>query len=116
MAVEAILENEQDGLFTPVTILAETMSFLGARVGMEYQRAFWDGFMDSGIELVQADAELLKIAREIDRRYTDVRYGFADCTLLAVAELLQCEKLLSFDRHLAAYRPDFTDSLRLIPQ
>lgn len=114
-AVDAVQANEEGGLYTPVTILAETMSFLGARVGVEQQRRFWDGFIDSGIELVQADVELLQVAREIDRRYADVRYGFADCTLLAAAELLQCEKLLSFDRHLAAYRPDFTDSLRLLP-
>jgi len=110
----ALDEHGADGLATPVTILAETMSFIGARLGVDQQRRFWDAFMESGIEIIDADAELLRMARDIDRRYEDLAFGFADCTLLAACERGRVARVLSFDTRLAAYRPTFAPALELL--
>jgi predicted nucleic acid-binding protein len=114
-AAAALKDAEGASLGVPVSILAEAMSLLGARAGIVQQRRFWDGFMASGIELVSIDADLLEAARDIDRRYEDAGYGFADCTLLAACERLRCSRVLSFDRRLAAYRPSFAPALELLP-
>ncbi|MDZ4064145.1 MAG: PIN domain-containing protein, partial [Coriobacteriia bacterium] len=106
-------EHGRGGLATPVTILAETMSFIGARLGTDQQRRFWDAFMESGIEIIGADDELLRMAREIDRRYADLALGFADCTLLAACERERVAVVLSFDTRLTAYRPTFAPAIVL---
>lgn len=109
----ALAEHDRDGLATPVTILAETMSFIGARLGTDQQRRFWDAFMESGIEIIGADDELLRMARDIDRRYADLALGFADCTLLAACERERVAVVLSFDTRLTAYRPTFAPAIVL---
>lgn len=114
-AAGALRSAQGDGLGVPVTILAETMSLLGARSGLAQQRRFWDGFMDSGIDIVPVDRETLEVAREIERRYADAAFGFADCTLLAACERLRCARVLSLDRRLAVFRPSFAQMLALLP-
>jgi len=114
-AVAGLETRAAGGLGVPVTILAETMSFIGARLGVDQQRRFWDGFMVSGIEIVAVDADLLGTAREIDRRYADAGFGFADCTLLAACERERVSCVLSFDARLAAFRPSFAPALELQP-
>lgn len=114
-AADALRRAQASRLGVPVSILSEAMSLLAARSGIESQRRFWDGFMHSGIEVIGVDIELLESAREIDERYRDAGFGFADCTLLAACERLKCARVLSFDRRLAAYRPSFATSLELLP-
>jgi len=114
-AIAAISADEPRGLGTPITILAETMSFLHARVGVEGQRAFWDGFMRSGIEIIGVDLQLMEHARAIDRDYADAGFGFADCTLLAACERVGCARILSFDAQLRVYRPSFAGALEVVP-
>ncbi len=114
-AAAAVSAHASNGLLVPITILAETMSFLRARHGLDVQRRFWDAFSRSGIEVAAADEALLGRAREIDLAYADVGFGFADCTLLASCEALRCARVLSFDRRLAMYRPSFAPALEVLP-
>lgn len=107
--------SSENGLAVPETILAETMSFIRARLGAAKQRAFWDGFMRSGIELAVVDGDLLELAFEIDARYADAAFGFADSVLLATCERLKCARVLTFDTRLGLYRPTFTSHLELLP-
>jgi predicted nucleic acid-binding protein len=111
----ALEAHAASGLATPVTILAETMSFIGARLGAHEQRRFWDGFIASGIELIPVDAELVQSAREIDRHYSDLALGFADCTLLAACERERTPHVLSLDTRLLAFNPSFAPALLLLP-
>lgn len=112
-AAEAL--SSENGLAVPETILAETMSFIRARLGAAKQRAFWGAFMRSGIELTVVDDDLLELAFEIDARYADASFGFADSVLLAACERLKCARVLTFDTRLGQYRPTFTDHLELLP-
>lgn len=114
-AIGALEAHASGGLATPITILAETMSFIGARLGVELQRRFWDGFMHSGIEIVPVDAELLTPARDIDKRYADCGFGFADCTLLAACERAGTSRVLSFDSRLAVFRPASGGVFEVLP-
>ncbi len=111
----AALERHAGSLAVPVTILSETMAFLVARLGIEQQRRFWDAFLVSGIELIATDGALLAEAREIDRSYADVSFGFADCTLLAACETLKAEALLTLDARLGLYRPRYASGMTIEP-
>lgn len=102
-------------LATPVTILAETMSFIRARLGGQKQHAFWDAFMRSGIDVIDVDAETLALGLAIDAQYADADFGFADSVLLASCERLRCGRILSFDRKLAIYQPTFANHLEVLP-
>lgn len=115
-AAAAALESAaSDSILMPSTILAETMSFVRARFGLEQQRRVWDSLSASGIEIIAVGAELIEAAREIDRSYADVGFGFADCTLLATCEQERVARVLSLDRRLAVYRPSFASGLELLP-
>lgn len=114
-AVAAFESVEGMRLGTPVVILAESMGFFARRDGAHAQRAFWDGFAASGIVTLPVDDELIEMAREIDRGYEDAGYGFSDSVLLATCERERCERVLSFDRRLAAFKPSFAEGLQLLP-
>jgi predicted nucleic acid-binding protein len=114
-AASAIETYGPAGIGIPVTILAETMSLTRARYGLERQRALWDAILSTDIEILPVDGETLRLARDIDRRYTDAGLGFADATLLAACEQLRIARVLSFDRRLAAYRPTFAATLEVLP-
>jgi len=114
-AVRALRNLGDADLVMPVTILAEMLGLVGSRLGVVRQRQIWMVFRSSGIEVVPVGSEVLDEARRIDERYTDVGYGFADCTLLASCEVLRTARVLSFDRRLAAYRPSFASSLEVMP-
>ena len=114
-AAAAMAGASPDRILMPSTIMAETMSFVRARYGLQYQRRVWDSLHASGIDIVAVGAELIAVAREIDQAYADVGFGFADCTLLATCEQEQVAKVLSLDRRLATYRPSFAAGLQLLP-
>ncbi|MDH4140186.1 MAG: PIN domain-containing protein [Coriobacteriia bacterium] len=114
-AIDALDRLASEQLAVPVTILTETLGFVRTRYGISYQRRLWDGLKESGIEVVGVDDALLDMAREIDERYADVGFGFADCTLLAACEVLRDARVLSFDRRLATYRPSFAPALEVLP-
>jgi predicted nucleic acid-binding protein len=114
-AVAALRAVGNADLAMPVTLLSETMGLVLSRWGIAMQRQLWDAFTASGIDVVPVDAGILARAREIDERYADAGFGFADCTLLAACEELRTARVLSFDRRLAAYRPSFAPGLEVLP-
>lgn len=113
-AVEALTMHAGQ-LGVPETVLSELMSLIRVRAGVHIQRAYWDAFMKSGIEVIAADAELLQVARQIDHRYQDAGLGFVDCVLLAACEREKCSRLLTLDRALSLYRPTFAKALEILP-
>ena len=114
-AVRALRMLNDERLIMPVTILAECMGLVRSRLGVARQRHVWEVFRSSGIDIAPVDASMLEHAHDIDTRYSDVGFGFADCTLLATCEALRTARVLSFDRRLAAYRPSFAQSLEVLP-
>ncbi|MGB4593331.1 MAG: PIN domain-containing protein [Coriobacteriia bacterium] len=114
-AAAALGINAQDGVAVPVTILTETLCFARTRYGIDRHRRLWDGISASGIEVITVGPEILKRAREIESKYADVGFGFADCTLLATCEELRTARVLSFDRRLAVYKPSFAPALEVLP-
>ncbi len=115
VAAAALREHAGDGLLVPLTILTELLCFARSRYGIEQQRRMWAGLSATGLTVVPVDLPMLSLARDIDTRYSDVGFGFADCTLLATCEALRTARVLSFDRRLAAYRPSFAQSLEVLP-
>jgi predicted nucleic acid-binding protein len=105
-AAAAIRAAQPEVLAVPLTILTETLSLIRVRYGLEYQRRLWDGVRVSGVEILYSDESQLDRARDIDERYADVGFSFADCTLA---------RILSFDRRLVAYRPTFAPGLEVLP-
>lgn len=114
-AAESLRAHAGDGLVVPLTILTEMLCFARSRYGVDQQRRMWDGLKTAGITVVPVDLSTLSLARDIDTRYSDVGFGFADCTLLATCEALRTARVLSFDRRLAVYRPSFAPSLEVLP-
>lgn len=114
-AAQAIRDAGSGTLGIPVSILAETMSFVRARYGSHHQRTLWDAIAGSGMEVLPADCDLVVAARRIDSGYSDAEFGFADCMLLATCERERAARVLSFDRRLAAYRPSFAPALEVLP-
>ena len=109
------LARYSGNLVVPETVLSELMSLVRVRAGVHAQRAFWDAFMKSGIQVISADSELLEAARRIDSTYEDAGFGFVDCVLLAMCEREQCSRLLTLDRTLSLYRPTSAKVLEIIP-
>ncbi len=115
VAAEALRAHADDGLVVPLTILTELLCFARSRYGIDQQRRMWAGLSATGITVIPVDLPMLSLAHDIDARYSDVGFGFADCILLATCEALRTARVLSLDRRLAAYRPSFAQSLEVLP-
>jgi predicted nucleic acid-binding protein len=54
---------------------------------------------------------------EILRQYRDARFGMVDATVMAVAERLQIQIILTLDRRdFSIYRPKQCSAFRIVPE
>jgi predicted nucleic acid-binding protein len=95
-------------------ILTEATRLLGDVAGG--RRTCIDFFLGGGAVLVTASAASLRRARELVIQHAAMPMGYADATLVALAEELDTNLVLTLDRHaFGRYRLAGRRSFRIIP-
>lgn len=101
-------------LVIPALVVAEVTYFVGQRHGAAVEAAFLSGLQASDVRLPTPD-EWLRIA-ELVTRYRDFPLGGTDASVVALAERLATELIVTLDRrHFAAVRPRHVPAFRLLP-
>lgn len=100
----------------PLTVLPEIAYLLDDRLGHHVMRQFVWQITQPSWTLEPPNSDDLIRAGELLDQYKDARLDFVDATLIAIAERLNIQHLLTLDqRHFRAIRPQHCDSFALLP-
>ena len=112
--VEA-LQSPGFRLVVPAMVVAEVSYLAGSRLGSLAEAGFLEGLVDLEV-IAPAPEDWLRIA-ELVRQYADFPLGGTDASVVALAERLNTDTIITLDRrHFAAIRPRHCQAFRLLPE
>jgi len=108
------LAREDLRLVVPALAIVEATYFVGKRVGAHAESAFLRGVAQLDIEAPSRE-DLLRMA-ELTEQYADFPLGGTDASVIALAERLETDTIITLDRrHLAAVAPLHRKAFVLLP-
>lgn len=108
------LLTEPSRLYVPALVDAEATYLVGTRMGADVEAAFLAGLEQFTVEAPDSD-DWRRIA-ELVRAYRDFPLGGADASVVALAERLNTDLILTLDRrHFGAIRPRHVAAFTLLP-
>jgi predicted nucleic acid-binding protein len=113
---QQLLEGHPGPLITTALVVAESGWLIDRQLGPAAEARFYRSIADGDltVEALTA-ADWLRIAELVDR-YSDLRLGGVDASLVAVAERLGVDELATLDRrHFSVVRPSHVDVFTLLP-
>lgn len=100
----------------PVTVLPEIAYLVHTRIGLEAEEEFVRAVAGGEFETEPLEPEDCARAADLLNVYRDLALGFVDASLVAMAERLGIERVLTTDRrHFSVVRPRHVERLRLEP-
>lgn len=114
-AVAALLTSAPPRLLSPF-VLAELDYLIATRVGHATQLALLDEVLRGSYQLEPFSAEDVGLARRVMEKYSDLRIGLADASVVVLANRHRTTDLLCTDeRHFRALRNSSGKPFRLLP-
>lgn len=105
-SVRDALLREPGPLVIPAPVTAEVDYLLGRRLGQSARWAFLDDLAQSRFVVGCLDPDDHAEAARLDRQYSALDLGLADCALIVLAARHDTRRLLTFDaRHFRVVRP-----------
>jgi predicted nucleic acid-binding protein len=105
----------QARLYVPVLVIAEVAHFVARHLGSAAETALIQSLVDQ-TTIVSPDADDWLRILELLRQYQDLGIGVADASVIALAERLNTDLIITLDRrHFRAVRPKHVDAFRLLP-
>jgi predicted nucleic acid-binding protein len=109
-----VLSRADLRLVIPALVVAEATYFVGRRLGAQAEGAFLRGLGAFDVEGPTAE-DFARIA-ELVETYADLPLGGTDASLIALAERIDTETVITLDRrHFAAVRPRHREAFELLP-
>lgn len=110
----AVLERPDLHLVIPALVIAEVTYLVGRRLGARAEGAFLRGLEGFDVE-APAPQDWSRIA-ELVEEYADFPLGGTDASVVALAERLGTDLVITLDRrHFAAVRPRHCPAFQLLP-
>lgn len=107
----------KETLCTSLPILTEAWLLIEARVGGYFANKLWMSVSQGIFEILELNRDDLESALEIENKYHEVGFGFVDSTCFALCEKYRIRKVFTYDRkHFRIYKPNFSESLELLPR
>src|SRR5712692_9359003 len=113
--VQAI-DNNPGPIIIPMAILAEIDYLLRAHLGIDSELDFLDGILTGAYTLEPLRDTDLDRCRDLVLKYRDLDVGLADAAVVATAERLGINRILTVDeRHFRAFRSKRGRPFTLLP-
>jgi uncharacterized protein len=110
------LDQLTEDWLLPVTVLPEICYLLDSRLGHHAMRRFFTLVVSGELPLVHLRDEDSGRVLALLEEYGDNRLDFVDATIVALAERLRIERVLTWDRrHFRAIRPRHCPAFDLLP-
>lgn len=114
--VKAVVEAEPEPLAVSPYVVAELDYLVATRLGTDAEVAVLDELAGGGYDLAPFDADDLRVATGLVRRYADLDIGVADASIVVLADRCHTRTVLTLDhRHFNALRPLAGARFRLVP-
>ena len=111
-----VLNQVSERFIIPVTVLPEVAYILTTRLGYQVMRDFISELNRSDWQIESLTREDLERVDEILSTYWDAKLDFADATIVAMAERLGVQTILTLDRRdFGMIRPSHVDYFDLRP-
>lgn len=108
--------NVAERVLLPEVVIPELAYMMASHLGYEKLVKFLRSVAAGDFVLVPTELEDLKRAAEILEKYADSRVDFVDCVIVAIAERLNIQRILTVDRrHFNLFRPRHCDCFEIIP-
>jgi uncharacterized protein len=115
-AILGALRDEPGALVVPAPVTAEIDYLLSARFGQPARSAFLRDLADGRFVAACLERDDYAAVRDLDARYSDLRLGLADCSLVVLAQRYGTVRVMSFDeRHFRAVAPLQGGAFSLVP-
>ncbi|MFY9820674.1 MAG: PIN domain-containing protein [Thermoanaerobaculia bacterium] len=106
--------SSEVNLIIPSPVIPEVDYLLGKRLGFDAQAVFYRSLVEGVFNVVDLTPGRYARIAEINLKYNDLRLGFVDLAILALAEHLNIGRIATTDRrHFGAVQ--LTISLKLVP-
>jgi predicted nucleic acid-binding protein len=110
----AVLEDARYRVIIPAFIVADATYLIGTRLGAGVEARFLKSLSAMDVEAPTPD-DWIRIA-DLVEQYDDFPLGGADASVVALAERLDAETIVTLDeRHFRAVRPKHREAFRLVP-
>ena len=110
------LRDEPDDLVIPAPTTAEVDYLLGQRFGQDARRGFLNDLASGRFKVPPLEQDDYATIVGVDRRYSDLNLGLADCALVTLADRYGTTSILSFDeRHFRAVTPLSGGAFTILP-
>jgi predicted nucleic acid-binding protein len=115
-AVRRFVASAAEALVVPGPVVPEACYLLASHLGPEAEVQFLRAFAGREMLLEQPTAKDLERVIEILIQYREAGFGMVDATVMAMAERLKIEVVLTLDhRHFQIYRPRHCRAFHLVP-
>ena len=109
-------ERRADAIAVPAPVIVEVCQLLAYRVGPRAEEGFLASVAKGEFPTAALEPEDYARAAELVGVYADLPLGFVDGSVVALAERLDVETVLTTDRrHFSVVRPRHRERLRLEP-
>jgi len=98
----SFFKSFQGKLFSTIAVLTEVNHLLDFDI--RAQLAMLDWVLSGGLEVIELDHSDLKAIRHLTQKYADLPADFADASLIAIAEKMNIEYVVSIDSDFYVYR------------
>jgi len=114
--VKAFLKNMTDVLVVPITVLPEICYLLNTHLGQESERKLIASITQGELRVEGLTGDDFRRSLQLLETYSDVNIGFVDASMVAIAERLKINRILTTDRkHFSIIRPRHCRSFDLLP-
>jgi len=114
--VKDYLQTQTDILIVPVTVLPEICYLLNTYIGQDSERSLVNSLLQGEMKVENLTTDDLRRTLTLLEHYADANIGLVDATLVAIAERMKIQRILTTDRrHFSLIRPRHYSHFELLP-
>lgn len=114
--VVEFVSSTREPLIVPSPVVPEVCYLLLSRLGQDAELAFLRSLANQELMLEHPSKQDFERMIEILEQYRESRFGMADASVMAMAERLRIESILTLDRRdFSIFRPRHCDAFELLP-
>ena len=115
-SVKIFLQNITDTLVVPITVLPEICYLVNNHLFQEAERKLMASIIQGELRIEGLTSEDFRRSLQLLETYSDLNIGFVDASLVAIAERLKIDRILTTDRkHFSIIRPRHFQTFNLLP-
>ena len=115
-AVGKFVAATRETLIVPSPVVPEVCYLLAEYLNADTEIKFLQSLVSQELLLEHFNTKDLERAVEILKQYRDAEFGMVDATVMAMAERLKIQTVLTIDhRDFGIFRPKHCDAFRIVP-